>query len=113
MLPACGRDQRAGILLCGSIVSQVAQIKQSNPYRAPQKVLTRRQSYAAPKERHGTWPFEDSGLRLEHIRNQVVLRGDKLSLLVRDRMTDKGRDEISMLLFQSPQQTRCIYLFGY
>lgn len=59
-----------GILLCGSIVVQVAQIKQSHPCRAPQKVLTGRQSQAARKDTRGIWPFEDSGLRLEHIRNQ-------------------------------------------
>lgn len=74
-----------------AIVIQVAQIKQSNSRRAPQKVLTERQSQAAQKEMGGTWPFEDSGRRLEHIRNGEAQRGRAVGVWVRCGTTDRER----------------------
>lgn len=51
-------------------IDQTEQSPQSSPESAYRE--------AAPKERHGIWPFEDSGLRLEHIPNQGALRGVEL-----------------------------------
>ena len=89
-----------GILLCRAIVVQVAQIKPGNPHRAPQKVLSRRRSLPALKERDGIWPFEDSDVRLEHILNWGTLRG--VNLQVGRQQTGwqiRGRQEILMRLY--------------
>lgn len=55
-------------------------------------MLTERQSQATHKEMHGTWPFEDSGPRLERIQNGGAQRGRAAGVWVRCGMTDRKKE---------------------